>query len=80
MTRVDLPGMLPNEHPLRVLARWCDTTGRNDLNPSAVKQSINKLRSNREFIPLSTSALACSRADWLYGINLTRAYTLQGQK
>jgi DNA topoisomerase-3 len=52
----------------------------NDLNPSAVKQSISKLRSNREFIPLSTSALARSRADWLYGINLTRAYTLQGQK
>ena len=52
----------------------------NDLNPCAVKQSLNKLRSNREFIPLSTSALARSRADWLYGINLTRAYTLQGQK
>ncbi|WP_293749341.1 DNA topoisomerase III [uncultured Paraglaciecola sp.] len=51
-----------------------------DLNPSAVKQSLNNLRSNREFIPLSTSALARSRADWLYGINLTRAYTLQGQK
>jgi DNA topoisomerase-3 len=52
----------------------------NDLNPCAVKQSLSKLRSNREFIPLSTSALARSRADWLYGINLTRAYTLQGQK
>lgn len=52
----------------------------NDLNPSAVRQSLNKLRDNREFIPLSTSALARSRADWLYGINLTRAYTLQGQK
>jgi DNA topoisomerase-3 len=51
-----------------------------DLNPSAVKLSLSKLRSNREFIPLSTSALARSRADWLYGINLTRAYTLQGQK
>jgi DNA topoisomerase-3 len=51
-----------------------------DLNPSAVKQSLSKLRSNREFIPLSTSALARARADWLYGINLTRAYTLQGQK
>lgn len=51
-----------------------------DLNPSAVKQSLSNLRSNREFIPLSTSALARSRADWLYGINLTRAYTLQGQK
>lgn len=52
----------------------------NDLNPSAVKQSLSQLRSNRDFIPLSTSALARSRADWLYGINLTRAYTLQGQK
>jgi DNA topoisomerase-3 len=52
----------------------------NDLNPSAVQQAISKLRSNREFIPLSTSALARARADWLYGINLTRAYTLQGQK
>ncbi len=51
-----------------------------DLNPPAVKQSLSKLRDNRDFIPLSVSALARSRADWLYGINLTRAYTLQGQK
>ncbi len=51
-----------------------------DLNPKAVKRAVNSLRSNREFIPLSISALARSRADWLYGINLTRAYTLQGQK
>ena len=52
----------------------------NDLNPSAVKRAVSRLRSNRDFIPLSISALARSRADWLYGINLTRAYTLQGQK
>jgi len=51
-----------------------------DLNKAAVRRAVSKLRSNREFIPLSTSALARSRADWLYGINLTRAYTLQGQK
>ncbi len=51
-----------------------------DLNAKAVKHAISTLRSNRDFIPLSTSALARSRADWLYGINLTRAYTLQGQK
>ena len=51
-----------------------------DLNPKAVKRAIASLRPNRDFIPLSTSALARSRADWLYGINLTRAYTLQGQK
>lgn len=51
-----------------------------DLNPKSVKRSLAQLRSNREFIPLATSALARSRADWLYGINLTRAYTLQGRQ
>ncbi|MAY40783.1 MAG: hypothetical protein CMI05_00465 [Oceanospirillaceae bacterium] len=50
-----------------------------DLNPKSVKRSLAQLRLNREFIPLATSALARSRADWLYGINLTRAYTLQGR-
>jgi len=52
----------------------------NDLNISAVKRALKNLKSNQEFMPLSISALARSRADWLYGINLTRAYTLQGQK
>lgn len=51
-----------------------------DLNPPAVKRALSQLRSNKEFIPLSVSALARSRADWLYGINMTRAYTLQGRK
>ncbi len=51
-----------------------------DLNSSAVQRALAKLRDNREFIPLSTSALARSRADWLYGLNMTRAYTLQGRK
>ncbi len=51
----------------------------NDLNTPAVKKALADLRDNREFIPLSVSALARSRADWLYGINLTRAYTLQGR-
>jgi len=51
-----------------------------DLNLPAVKRSLNSMKSNADFMPLSISALARSRADWLYGINLTRAYTLQGQK
>ncbi|XQW85442.1 DNA topoisomerase III [Thalassotalea piscium] len=51
-----------------------------DLNVSAVKRSLTQLKSNQAFIPLSVSALARSRADWLYGINLTRAYTIQGGK
>lgn len=51
-----------------------------DLNAPAVKRALSRLRDNREFIPLSVSALARSRADWLYGMNMTRAYTLQGKK
>ncbi|AZG98781.1 DNA topoisomerase III [Proteus mirabilis] len=52
----------------------------NDLNPAAVSRAIDKLRYNHEFIPLCVSALARARADWLYGINMTRAYTLLGQR
>jgi len=51
-----------------------------DLTINAVKRSLQQLRSNQDFIPLSTSALARTRADWLYGLNLTRAYTLLAQK
>ena len=52
----------------------------NDLNLPAVKRALSQMRSNKEFIPLSVSALARSRADWLYGMNMSRAYTLLGQK
>ncbi|UYM15339.1 DNA topoisomerase III [Endozoicomonas euniceicola] len=52
----------------------------NDLNASAVKRALQRLQDNSHFIPLSVSALARSRADWLYGINLTRAYTVLGRK
>lgn len=51
----------------------------NDLNPQAVERAISRLRANSEFIPLCVSALARARADWLYGINMTRAYTLLGR-
>lgn len=51
----------------------------NDMNPDAIRRSLKDLRPNSDFIPLATSALARSRADWLYGINMTRLCTLQGQ-
>ena len=51
-----------------------------DLNLPAVKRALNSLKNNQDFMPLSISALARARADWLYGLNLTRAYTIQGQK
>lgn len=68
---------------LKISAHKRKTTERcliSDLNPPAVKRALQNLRSNQEFVPLSVSALARSRADWLYGMNMTRAYTLQGQK
>lgn len=51
-----------------------------DLNPSAVARSLSSMRPNRDYAPLSVSALARSRADWLYGMNMSRAYTLLGQR
>ena len=51
-----------------------------DLNKPAVQAALTNLKNNSEFIPLSVSALARARADWLYGINMTRCCTLQGQK
>lgn len=48
----------------------------NDLNRDAVRKALAAPRDNRDFRRLSHSALARQRADWLYGINLTRYYTL----
>ncbi|RBP83607.1 DNA topoisomerase III [Marinomonas rhizomae] len=52
----------------------------NDLTPSAVKKALSNLRSNNEFAALSRSALGRARADWLFGLNLTRAYTIRGRQ
>lgn len=51
-----------------------------DLNQSAIKKSLNQIQDNRNFAALSISALARARADWLYGINMTRAMSLHGQR
>ena len=50
-----------------------------DLTASAIVKSLNNLQPNHNFAALSTCALARTRADWLFGINLSRAFTLQGQ-
>ncbi|MCH8499555.1 MAG: DNA topoisomerase III [Marinobacter sp.] len=49
----------------------------NDLTPKAVRQALASPRDNTDFKRLSQSALARQQADWLYGINLTRLYTLK---
>ncbi len=52
----------------------------NDMNTAAVQRALQNARKNVEFAALSSSALARARADWLYGLNMTRAYTIQGRK
>ncbi len=46
-----------------------------DATPAAVKEAFRKLRQGRELDNLAAAAEARSRADWLVGINSTRAYT-----
>ncbi|WNK21507.1 DNA topoisomerase III [Halomonas piscis] len=51
-----------------------------DLNRPAVKKALSGLADNADFVPLYRAARARSQADWLYGINLTRAWTLTGRQ
>ena len=50
-----------------------------DLTPAAVRKALGDLRPNAKFRGLYEAALARQRADWLYGINLTRLYTILGR-
>ncbi len=50
-----------------------------DLRPDAVHRQIAALEPNAKYGALSASALARQRADWLYGINMTRLYTVLGR-
>ena len=51
-----------------------------DMNRPAVSRALNKLDDNQRWQPLYEAALARQRADWLYGMNLTRAWTLTGRQ
>jgi DNA topoisomerase-3 len=46
------------------------------LTPDAIKDGFRRLRDGREFEPLADAARGRSRADWLVGMNLSRAYSL----
>lgn len=50
-----------------------------DLTNKGVKKSLENIKNNEDFYALSQSGFARSQADWLVGINLTRAYTLAAQ-
>ncbi len=52
----------------------------NALDEKSIHEALTALRDNEEFRPLKDSALARSRADWLMGMNLSRAYTLAARR
>lgn len=52
---------------------WLD----DGLTQHAVRRALSKMRDNREYAALADSARARSRADWLVGINASRAMSLK---
>ena len=52
----------------------------NALDYQSIKNANSDLRDNADFFNLKQSALARSRADWLIGMNLSRAYTLAARR
>ena len=52
----------------------------NALDEKSVKAALADLRNNDDFTGLRDSARARSQADWLVGMNLSRAYTIQSQR
>ena len=64
---------LGNEKPVRRILI-------NALDDKSIHDALGDLRDNRDFLPLKLSALARARADWLIGMNLSRAYTLAARR
>lgn len=52
----------------------------NALDEKSVRAALGDLRDNNNFYNLQQSALARARADWLIGMNLSRAYTLAARR
>jgi len=51
----------------------------NDYNLKLVQRALSTMRDNREFAGMSAAAEARGVGDLLYGVNMTRAYTLAAQ-
>lgn len=52
----------------------------NSLDKASVTTAFKNLRDNKEFLPTYEAAVCRGYADWLMGMNATRAYTLLAQK
>src|SRR5213079_729387 len=47
------------------------------MPPEAIREGFSRLRSDAEMQPLASAARSRNEADWLVGINATRAFTLR---
>ncbi|HMR01938.1 MAG TPA: toprim domain-containing protein, partial [Candidatus Competibacter phosphatis] len=54
----------------------CSRLWISSLTPDAIRQGFQQLRDSCEFDSLAAAARGRSQADWLVGMNLSRAYTL----
>ena len=52
----------------------------NAIDPISVQRALTSMRDNRTFYGLAEAAEGRSKADWLIGMNLSRAYTLRAQR
>ena len=50
------------------------------MTPAAIREGFSKLRGDEEILPLADAAVSRSEADWLVGINGTRAMTAFNSK
>ncbi len=46
------------------------------LTPEAIRKGLDSVKSSHDYDPLADAARGRSRADWLVGMNLSRAYTI----
>ncbi|ABO55125.1 DNA topoisomerase 3 [Burkholderia vietnamiensis] len=52
----------------------------NSLDSATVKRELANLQDNTRFKPIYQAGLGRQRADWLVGMNLSRAYTILGRR
>ncbi|AZN41944.1 type IA DNA topoisomerase [Paenibacillus albus] len=48
-----------------------------DLTPETIRRGFDSLRSDQDYDPLTRAARARSEADWLVGMNASRAFTIR---
>lgn len=52
----------------------------NDLNPKAIQKALDNLEPNSQHVTRGHAALCRSRADWLLGMNMTRACSVLAKR